>query len=502
MKKRIIGVFLFLFSYLTFFAQITWFKIHDLGFEVEDAYKIVPFGNDNIVLVENNDPTPPKTRNQVLRIDANGEIQWRIFLNYPVSAYADLQVYRPRDIIVAKDSSIYATSVSRNWDSEQEILVNKFTKNGELIWFKTYGITGNSLNVTSGYEGISLSEDSLGLFIAGNEFLTKNLVVCKIDSAGNQVFTKIVNVPIAGNVGQITPTVRMPDSTYKVAYDNNIVLDYRDYLASVDSAGILEYSFINPFTGKTHDLALHPNGNLVYLSNERNPPMGEWGGLRIQMLTPDFDTIWSHLFYDTEFPYLFLETAFVRNLSISPDGKILAMGYNTTNCILLCYDEHSVLLWKREVALEGFVEALKFNYVSWTSDGGILLDGYLYKTLNGDEYDAQIFLLKLDSLGCFLPGCDQSVITNIKEISLADSLFEISPNPTTGLFTVAYTGNNWNKISDSAIQVHNTDGALVFQCLFHEKVVTIDLSNTQAGVYHLTVRTGQGERHTTKIIKM
>lgn len=107
MKKRIIGVFILLLLYLPVFAQISWFKIHDLGFEVEDAYKIVPFGNDNIILVGNYDPIPPKTRNQVLRIDPSGEIKWRSFLSYPISAYADLQVYYPRDIIVAKDSSIY-----------------------------------------------------------------------------------------------------------------------------------------------------------------------------------------------------------------------------------------------------------------------------------------------------------------------------------------------------------------------------------------------------------
>lgn len=500
MKKRIIGVLILLFSYLPFFAQISWFKIHDLGFEGEKAYKIVPFGNDNIILVENIDPIPPKTRNQILRIDPHGEIKWRSFLSYPTSAYADLQVYFPRDIIVAKDSSIYATSVSRNWDSEQEILVNKFTKNGELIWFKTYGITGNSLNVNSGYEGISLSEDSLGLFMTGNEFLTQKLVVCKIDSAGNQMFIKVVNVPVAGHVGQITPIVRMPDNTYKIAYDNNVVLDYRDYLVSLDSTGNLEYSFTNPFTGKTHDIALHPNGNLVYLSNERNPPMGEWGGMRIQMLTPDFNTIWSHLFYDTEFPYLFLETAFVRNISISPDGKILAMGYNTTNCILLCYDANGLLLWKREVALEGF-NALKFNYVAWAADGGILLDGYLYDTVNG-EYDSQIFLLKLDAFGCFIPGCEQTIITDTKEISITNNQFEVSPNPTNGEIKIKYKGTNWNKIAKSEMRLHNSDGVLILQGTLDESVVKFDINNLQAGVYYLSIFSKQGENYVTKIIKM
>lgn len=155
------------------------------------------------------------------------------------------------------------------------------------------------------------------------------------------------------------------------------------------------------------------------------------------MLTPTFDTVWSRLFYDREFPYLFLDAGFVRNLSISPDGKILALGYNTNNCALVCYDANGTMLWKREVALEGF-QALKFNYAAWAPDGGVLLDGYIYGGWTVDTRYAETFLMKLDEVGCLDADCSQTIITDTEEAGVTNEKprFKAAPNPTDGAFTL------------------------------------------------------------------
>ncbi|MBK7939581.1 MAG: hypothetical protein IPJ82_21945 [Lewinellaceae bacterium] len=110
----------------------------------------------------------------------------------------------------------------------------------------------------------------------------------------------------------------------------------------------------------------------------------------------------------------------MRNLSVSPEGKILASGYNGGNNMhLVCLSPEGKLLWKREIALEGEVEAgyhnRQFNYAIWTSDGCILVGGYIYGTSPQQEYQAKIFLMKLDSVGCLEPGCNQTIITSTKE---------------------------------------------------------------------------------------
>ncbi len=244
-----------------------------------------------------------------------------------------------------------------------------------------------------------------------------------------------------------------------------------------------------------------PNGNLVYLSNERNPPMPEYGGLRLQMLTPEFDTLWSRLFYDTEFPYLFLESAFVRNLSISPDGKIMALGYNVRNCILLCYDPDGTLLWKREVALEGFSEQLKFNFMTWASDGGILLDGYIYGTANA-QYYSKIFLLKMDSVGCLVPGCEQTIITDAKETSPVKDDFDISPNPTQGEIKITYQGINQHKIRNAKIEVHDRGGKLIFQENLEINGQQVALNQFARGLYVVSITNNGDIIYASKIIKI
>ena len=482
-------------SYIS--AQSSWFKIHDLGFEDNDAHNIIPFGNDFLIATFcQNDNS---TRNEVIRFDQFGEIKWRNLIAYPLSADADIIAYYAAGIVATKDSSIYHLSASKSLNNKYEFLINKFDKDGRLIWYKSYGIAGK--NIQSGFNGLAIAEDSLGVIMSGSDVGSGKLSVCKIDSSGAVIWHKIINVPLGGNaVGFITPLVVLPDHSIKVAYDNNTLLNYHDYLVSLDSNGNMEYSYANPLTGKTHDLKLHPNGNLVYLSNERNPPMFEYGGLRIQMLTPEFDTVWSHLFYDTGFPYLFLETAFVRNLSISPDGKILALGYNVTNCILLCYNPDGTLLWKREVALEGF-DQLKFNFMTWASDGGILLDGYIYGTQN-NQYYSKIFLLKMDSVGCLEPGCEQTIITDAEEVERIKADFDISPNPTGGAIKITYQGTDRHKIRNAQIKVHDNIGRLVLQESFDGDSSELELNNLPSGIYLVSIMNNGGTIYMSKILKI
>ena len=497
MKFIFLNICCYIFFYPLGYAQSTWFRIHDLGFAVEEPWAVCNLGKDFVIITSSSDNVPI-TRNEVIMINQFGEMKWRKLLFYPISAHADLGEYYSTKLVISKDSFIYSLSASQNWEGEQEFLINKFDKSGNLVWYKTYGIVGKY--ILPGSQGLTLAQDSLGIIMTGSDLGSGKLAVCQIDSSGEAIWHKVVGVPVAGNVGLFTPVVNLSDRSIKVAYDNNTINSYKDYLVSLDSNGNLEYTYANPLTGKTHDLQLHPNGNLVYLSNERNPPMFENGGLRIQMLTPDFDTVWSHLFYDTQFPYLFLESAFVRNLSISPDGKILALGYNVNNCILLCYAPDGTLLWKREVALEGF-DQLKFNYVTWASDGGILLDGFIYGEDENNQYYQKTFFLKLDDVGCLQPGCQQTIITDAREIAQVQGDFDISPNPSQGEIEIRYKGTDLHLLENVQVSVHDANGKLVIQGKFAMNNPQLSLNLLAAGIYMISINDGNGVLSSSKLLQ-
>lgn len=488
MRKIGLGALVVLLAFAPLAAQNTWFKIHDLGFRTENPWTIAPLGNDFVVLAFNIGNTYPLTRNEVIRFDSVGEIKWRSFLVYPPESMADSSYHDIRAMTIAKDSSIYAISHTRKLNGDFYFLVNKFTPNGALIWFKTCGIPGNSVRPC--LEGAVLSEDSLGLVLTGADLLTGKLVVCKIDSSGQQEFGKVVDAPAIVGVGNYTPVVRMPDKTYKVAYNENVLLEDLDYLISLSAAGDLQYTFVNPLTGRAHDLELHPNGNLVYLSSEFNPPMFEWGGLRVQMLTPEFDTLWSRLYYDTEIPYVINQNSFIRNLSIAPDGRILAMGVGSPkSCVLVCYNPEGTLLWARDVALEEFSGKL-FHYASWASDGGILVNGYLSSTVNG-EYDSQMFLLKLDSMGCLVPGCQQTIITDVGEPEYFKFGLGVAPNPVTD--RLCFLPNASGRLPRVIrLTIFNAVGGVSLRLNSPDLVEPIRVGQLPAGVYFYLLETETG----------
>jgi hypothetical protein len=73
------------------------------------------------------------------------------------------------------------------------------------------------------------------------------------------------------------------------------------------------------------------------------------------------------------------------------------------------------LLWNREIVDLRFPAKLSlFNAVEESEDGGVILIGYIIDTLsNSQENNQNIWLVKLDSLGCLDLKCnDLQIITN------------------------------------------------------------------------------------------
>ena len=301
----------------------------------------------------------------------------------------------------------------------------------------------------------------------------------------------------------------LTDSLYRVAnvtaaaglwaaYDNDVLTDYHDYLMSLDSVGNPQQFFVNPFTGRTRDLKLHPNGNLVYLSEERNPPMFERGGVRIQMLTPGLDTLWSYLFNDFEFPNILIEGAEAHNISIHPDGRILVSGSGAPKGMhLLCFSPERALQWVREVVVdkpEPFFYQQRINHAVWTADGHILIDGYIYGQDTAQNYISKLFLLKVDSVGCLEPGCESTNILPASEAAPENKdCWRVSPDPTGRVFTIGYGGNCQPGDRIDRLELFDNRGRCVKKYQVGKYFpFELDLENLPAGIYY--VCGGEGRR--------
>ncbi len=415
-------------------AQNTWFRIYNFNNnhnQITD--RIIEWNQEYYMLLFA--CCPPEgdvNQNRIVKFDQQGNILWETRIQYPPSAMPEVYLNFPCDMKVAKDGSTYIYARP----TQDSFMLNKIDRHGRVLWYKMYG--GEPTGMGGTYRGLELTEDSLGLYITARTFEPKpKYLNYRVDSAGNTIWYNALSVPTfknKGHVGLATPLVRLPDNTLVGAYDNDFVSDYQDHFLRMDSLGRLLKYVPSTRPARTRDMALHPNGNVVYMSEATNVVIGEPGGIRTQMLTPELDTVWTHLFYDYEYPILLNVNVFAKNVSVHPSGKILVSGSSHAHFVhLVCLSEQGKLLWFREVGVtepEPNLTISRFGEAIWTSDGGILVNGESYGgTINGVKKYIT-FLIKLDSVGCLTPGCKDTRITAVADPAQTVEELSISPNPT------------------------------------------------------------------------
>jgi hypothetical protein len=125
-----------------------------------------------------------------------------------------------------------------------------------------------------------------------------------------------------------------------------------------------------------------------------------------------------------------------------------------------------------------------------TSDGGMVLTG----ETNSDAFPyAQLWLLKLDSAGCLVPGCQFVGLSELTDAYL-DAILAY-PNPSSGLFTLELTLSAAVSVSgDLTLQVFDAQGRLVERRNLGrqlEQRIALDLTAQPTGLYSAHLSDGK-----------
>ena len=320
-----------------------------------------------------------------------------------------------------------------------KIFLLKADSIGNTQWIKIYGYGGSILN--SGYS-VTQTTDS-GFAIGGFKYTpghpeTGDPIVIKTDSMGNQKWMKNLGGPYLDNKAMLS-----------LDYDGNILVGttYGDEMSGDDV-----FSRIN----------------IIKLDNEGN-------------------ILWNRKYGESKlYNCLF-------NIRVLEDNSIIAVGtmpdvFPHTIGWLIKVNNNGDSLWYREYdILHGYQSMNLLRDVIETSDNGFLSCGYAYP-MQPDTGTQDVWVIKLDSIGCDTPGCDTTVaIPEIAYKNTEDELY-IYPNPASNILNIEYPITNDE--CRSIISIYDVFGrkAKEIKVPNGQQQLNVNVSNWHNGLYFAVLR--------------
>ena len=291
----------------------------------------------------------------------------------------------------------------------------------------------------------------------------------KTDSAGQLEWSQLFGTSTYDDYfWSIEPA---PDGTYYIGGVKGVGNNSWDpWLLRVDSLGNEIWSFTNgtPFDdlGQAHLVTL-PDGNFVYGSGE---PTGNGTDQRPQLVKVDTagTILWSKTYDVATHGATILGVKDVQS-----SGDLIACGTSVPitpyiDGFLLRTNSQGDSLWLRHYWYTDSImndgTGLFFD-VTPTSDGGFAAVGTMLGSIAGNDppgASQDVWVLKVDSMGCVQPGCH--IITGIESqvTNLTDAL-HVYPNPVAsgGNVTVAITLPEGLRQQPLRLSLISADGRLV-----------------------------------------
>lgn len=165
-----------------------------------------------------------------------------------------------------------------------------------------------------------------------------------------------------------------------------------------------------------------------------------------------------------------------------------------SRAILVKFNEMGGLIWKRIYNTASGVEGTNLYDFDITTDRGFILAG-LGSLGTKDGIDWKAMLLKVDSFGCLVPGCQLMDYTDKKVVQ--NRSFKIFPNPVSDY--LAFYNPTDQKLRISIIDLKGTVLYKFISCSKETKI--IDLCNYPVGSYFIQSTSNNKFNWTEKFVK-
>lgn len=393
---------------------------------------------------------------------------------------------------VLPDGQIVMGGSTYSLDSVNRVAVYWFSDAGDPLNYAEYNLPGNWIG-----NQLKCTPDG-GYIVVGGTYTsngTLDVFLLKLDSAANVQWMQTYGGP------QWTDFVTTVDLAPGGGYYMGGVVglgsnSYEPWIVRLDSVGDIIWADTTgtPLNDRARaELTTLADGRFVYGSGR---PNGVFSNHWPQLVKVDSTgtVLWDKI-YDVP-SYL---SRFVSVKEIAPGGDLIACGEsyvtNTVDGIMLRTTSNGDSLWMRHyVYYDSFMTdgTGRFYDVIPTSDGGFAACGAAYGSASGNNppgLSQDVWVVKVDSLGCIEPGCNVPMGVTTQITNLGNAL-TIAPNPASERVQLTWQLPAALRSKGAAeLSIVSAQGMLVrtVPCDLSRGSMELDVQDLAPGVYHLHV---------------
>ena len=388
-------------------SQVYFSKTYDIDEWYEFALSVIEIPSEEYVLVGSHVTTTFRAM-QLLKVDEYGDLGWnKIYGVEPIG-------YFPKKMIRLADGSLIVTgSVADSAGADFDGLLAKFNSQGDSIWFKEFG--GTNSDVLKDFEQ---TEDG-GFILAGytHSFggVDRDIWVVKTDSLGNLLWYKTFGGSSSDQAFDIAYT---PEDSGFIISGNGATFGSGIYVLKLDKTGskMWDLTLDVNIPAQGGGILVTRNGNyLVRGAKDLLNGDGKYGYLAKIHSSGD-SILW-------EYTYGGPGVDLIIKVIELDDGSLIAVGV-IVNALdddpgwIMKLNSQGDSLWSRRHLVPSSA-ANYFYDVKQTQDKGFIACGF------ADGPTQDVWLVKLDSLGCLVEGC----AVGFEDATQTQFQVSVMPNP-------------------------------------------------------------------------
>lgn len=415
--KRILLIVI-IFSNIFVYSQVTFEKKFTIN-SYSSSSSILQLEDEGYVLVGNERIHENDIQQDILlvKLNKNGDVSWSTHFGSQDNEYGNdvKQTYDMGFIIIG--------STTNNSSDPSDVYLIKTDSLGNLIWDYSYDISdydvGYSITQTSDSGYIVVGESRI---IEGPNSIP-HLLIMRIDKTGEIVWSKVYSTPYEGGKS----IIQTNDSCFIVCGytkpENDFWSNFLVFKINSEGDSIWSRNYGGSLKEYANSIKQLDNNDLIisgYRADTNN--LNEVDSYFVKS-NADGDTIWTRIFsgigYDIS-----------TSVEITNDGNFAFTGYGEMNemgnkdVYLLKMSSDGDTIWNRVFGgpTTEYGESLK-----QTSDDGYIICGVAFDYDTLYPYGRGIYIIKTDKYGNVI---NTSIIEN------KNQQFEVFPNPCTNEFTI------------------------------------------------------------------